>query len=1239
MSQNIPDPIRIGNFYPPQVLNVEKNKWEILTGSDGAYKAQSIQTVSADYIEGTGNMSKEFAEDMQGISIYNDSDAIMRFVVNGVSRPVFPKGTYQQIFKEAFRSISIIATGKWYIDVLQQLGASVAVVTPEPPDTTAPDNVTDLAYSNVTQNSVTLTWTASASADTVGYEIWRGGSLLATVTGTTYNATGLTAETQYTFTVKAKDDAGNVASGTSINVTTAAQPSDTTPPNNVTGLTAGVPTQNSVNLSWQASASSDVKDYRIYNGAALIATVTGLSYNVTGLTASTACTFTVKARDNANNEASGASIDVTTAAPADTTPPVMTISPNGGTFDVAQTVTITSNEPGPIYYTTNGIDPTESDTHYSVPITISANTTLKARAKDAAGNWSTVVMASFTITVPDTTPPDPVSGLTAGTPTSNSIPLTWTLSPSSDVTAQEVAYSTDGSSFTVASGSVNPSSTSYTVQGLAAETQYTLRVVAIDGAGNRSTAVTVQVTTATEVIPSVPVESISLNKVSVTLEKNQATQLIATVLPSNADNKDVSWSSSNESIATVSTAGLVKCVGVGTATITATTGDKTSKCSVSVIAAVIGFDYNNLSAYPDDSTITFDQVVNGENDWVHPSVLYFEEGWNGHKYWMGINPYPNTQGSWENPFLFYSDNGDNWFTPVGLTQPIHPKEADVGNNSDSHIFMDYDGVTMHYLNRGALSAGGSMTEIFSTTDGKTFTDRQRILTSPEYPDYVSPSVCRVDGKYYMFATDVTNLNVLCVLEATDAKGTWTEINRIATGTLGAMWHVEVRYINQEFILVGSTGYISGGDLVLGKFHSVMDATMEGRNNSFIIPPKTQPYNQAIYKSSLVVKNQEEIEVFIGFKGGALDATTDWCVTRVQCERIPQTLDFASRGYVEVESYADSGTFNHVNHILATSTDYAKYAMEATVTSAASYPIAFASSTSQNAVMYLTNTTPKRLVAEAWGINPTRTKQLSYGWQVGDRVTMILEDDLEFYVNGRLLHKETAVANLFDRKGLSFGDKSSGLLTDIKIYKKSEYIYSTSNADAFKAQLLDEYATTPNSFIMVDEFNRTNGAVGVSTNGVTWEVVGSPIIENNALKPNGNDTNAALVPASGNYQVLFKLTAAANARFGMYLKYTDANNYVKLTLMDVAPTASEARQLQIDTRKSGVTATTFVTLLGDQYMNHFNWRIDVIDEIAHVYWDAVYVGKFTIPNEAFEEKIGFTSGYNATLYDYVIVKQL
>lgn len=328
-------------------------------------------------------------------------------------------------------------------------------------DTTAPSTPT-LSASGTTQTTTNLSWTASTdNVGVTGYDVYQGATFKANVTGTSYTVTGLTAATAYTFSVRAKDAAGNAsASSNTVNVTTLANPTtyctskgnsvadesigrvqlgtinnpstggtgytdftsistnlskstaytitvtptwtgsayaegyavwidynndkdfddsgelvwskaaatatpasgtftvpataatgatrmrvsmkyngvptaceafsygevedytvniqagtaDTQAPTAPTSLTASGTTQTTTNLSWTASTDNvGVTGYDVYQGATLKASVTGTTYVVTGLTAATAYTFSVKAKDAAGNvSASSNTVNVTT---------------------------------------------------------------------------------------------------------------------------------------------------------------------------------------------------------------------------------------------------------------------------------------------------------------------------------------------------------------------------------------------------------------------------------------------------------------------------------------------------------------------------------------------------------------------------------------------------------------------------------------------------------------------------------------------------------------------------------------------------------------------------------------------------------------------------------------------------------------------------------------------------------------------------------------------------------------
>ncbi|MFG1612396.1 glycosyl hydrolase family 18 protein [Nonomuraea wenchangensis] len=185
-------------------------------------------------------------------------------------------------------------------------------------DTTAPSVPGNLRSTGVTSNSVSLAWNASTDNVAVtGYEVYRGSTLVTTVTGTTYTDTGLTASTAYTYTVRARDAAGNrSAASAAVTATTSnGGGTDTTPPSVPGNLRSTGVTSNSVSLAWNASTDNvAVTGYEVYRGSTLVTTVTGTSHTDTGLAANTAYTYTVRARDAAGNRsAASAAVTATTS--------------------------------------------------------------------------------------------------------------------------------------------------------------------------------------------------------------------------------------------------------------------------------------------------------------------------------------------------------------------------------------------------------------------------------------------------------------------------------------------------------------------------------------------------------------------------------------------------------------------------------------------------------------------------------------------------------------------------------------------------------------------------------------------------------------------------------------------------------------------------------------------------------------------------------------------------------------
>ena len=115
--------------------------------------------------------------------------------------------------------------------------------------------------------------------------------------------------------------------------------------------------------------------------------------------------------------------------------------------------------------------------------------------------------------------------------------------------------------------------------GIGQDNATTITVTTNDGGKTATCAVTV--TSA-----SVLVTGVSLDQSQISVNVGGSYAFVATVSPSNATNKAVTWSTSDSSVVSITTGGVARGVSPGTATITATTSDggKTATCQVTVLS-------------------------------------------------------------------------------------------------------------------------------------------------------------------------------------------------------------------------------------------------------------------------------------------------------------------------------------------------------------------------------------------------------------------------------------------------------------------------------------------------------------------------------------------------------------------------------------------------------------------------------------------------------------------------------
>ncbi|PKV52897.1 putative secreted protein (Por secretion system target) [Aquimarina sp. MAR_2010_214] len=345
-------------------------------------------------------------------------------------------------------------------------------------DTQAPSTPASLAASNIGATTADLSWTAST--DNVGvteYEIFQGGSSIGTSATTSFSVTGLTASTAYSFTVKAKDAAGNVSGNSNVaNVTTTDTPA-------CAGINS-FPYSESFesDLGVWTNATGDDIDWTRDSG--------GTPSNATGPASGQDGSFYLytEASTNVTPPGSPNKVALLNSPCID-----LTGVPNGslefgyhmqGTA-MGNMEVLASTDNGVTYTSIWSKNGSQGDVwnQATVALTSYAGSVIKLQFKATTGSgWSSdmaIDNVKIISIVPDTQAPTVPANLTASNIANTSADLSWDASTdNTGVTGYDIYQ--DGTSI----GS--STSTTYSVSGLTANTTYSFTVKAKDAAGNVS---------------------------------------------------------------------------------------------------------------------------------------------------------------------------------------------------------------------------------------------------------------------------------------------------------------------------------------------------------------------------------------------------------------------------------------------------------------------------------------------------------------------------------------------------------------------------------------------------------------------------------------------------------------------------------------------------------------------------------------------------------------------------------
>jgi chitodextrinase len=259
---------------------------KIVDGGDGYERA----TAEADSIE--ANPWLRITKTGSVFSTYYGPDGMNWTMINAVNREDMVKGNDKLLVGICQANFSDDTAYVEYDDF--------SLLTFDP-DNTPPTVPGTPAASNITSTTLDLSFGSSSDNTAIlNYDVLQDGVVISTQDTLDLAVTGLTVNTEYTFTVVARDASGNISGASEALVVSTVDTDAPTAPVNLAGSNISI---TGVDLTWDASTDNvAVTGYVVYQDGDSIDMVPDPGYSVSGLSAETNYEFYVTAIDAAGNE-------------------------------------------------------------------------------------------------------------------------------------------------------------------------------------------------------------------------------------------------------------------------------------------------------------------------------------------------------------------------------------------------------------------------------------------------------------------------------------------------------------------------------------------------------------------------------------------------------------------------------------------------------------------------------------------------------------------------------------------------------------------------------------------------------------------------------------------------------------------------------------------------------------------------------------------------------------------------
>ncbi len=290
------------------------------------------------------------------------------------------------------------------------------------------------------------------------------------------------------------------------------------------------------------------------------------------------------------------------------------------------------------------------------------------------------------------------------------------------------------------------------------------------------------------------------------------------------------------------------------------------------------------------SPLAIESYVEGNDEVVHPDVLYFENGWNGYEYWMVFTPFPETQAQYENPSICVSHDGLNWIIPSGLTNPVmtpYPESYNPNDyyHSDPDLIMSDDQSTMYIFWREHAGWRYEVINYIYSTDGINWSETIESFWVDGLTERVlSPALVRDNSNFKVWTVDTkTSPRTIRMRTSDSITASWSEAQATDLTLINGdkeIWHLDVTFIDNKYYMlasVGPSGYPRGGELYLAvsdngiNWNLASKPVLVGANNS---------WDELLYRATILVNpvnDQLNFKCWYSSDGGTASDNNYWMI--------------------------------------------------------------------------------------------------------------------------------------------------------------------------------------------------------------------------------------------------------------------------------------------------------------------------------------------------------------------------